>query len=66
MQIVTTGVLILALLPFVYYLLSLFCVLAYFRSTEGVRLKDTSATRLYYSHIRGIDINGAAFLDTTF
>ena len=34
MQIVTTAVLVLALLPFVYYLLSLFCVVGHFR---GVR-----------------------------
>jgi ceramide glucosyltransferase len=34
LQIVTTAVLVLALLPFVYYLLSLFCVVGHFR---GVR-----------------------------
>ncbi len=36
MQIVTTAVLVLALLPFVYYLLSLYCVIAYFRSARKV------------------------------
>ena len=34
MQIVTTAVLVLALLPFVYYLLSLYCVTAYFRGAR--------------------------------
>ena len=36
MQIVITAVLVLALLPFVYYLLSLFCVIGYFRGTWKV------------------------------
>jgi ceramide glucosyltransferase len=34
LQIVTTAVLVLALLPFVYYLLSLFCVVGYFRDVR--------------------------------
>ncbi|MGB8477202.1 MAG: bacteriohopanetetrol glucosamine biosynthesis glycosyltransferase HpnI [Candidatus Acidiferrum sp.] len=34
MQIVTTAVLVLALLPFVYYLLSLYCVISYFRGAR--------------------------------
>ncbi len=38
MLIVTTALLVLALLPFVYYLLSLYCVIAYFR---GVRKAAT-------------------------
>src|SRR5580700_12332919 len=32
--IVTSALLLLALLPFVYYLLSLYCVIAYFRGTR--------------------------------
>jgi ceramide glucosyltransferase len=34
LQIVTTAVLVVALLPFVYYLLSLFCVIGYFRDAR--------------------------------
>jgi len=34
LQIVITAVLVLAIAPFVYYLLSLFCVISYFRSTR--------------------------------
>jgi ceramide glucosyltransferase len=35
-QIVTASVLLLAVLPFVYYLLSLYCVIAYFRAARHV------------------------------
>jgi ceramide glucosyltransferase len=35
LQILTTAVLVLALLPFVYYLLSLYCVIAYFRGARN-------------------------------
>ena len=41
MRIVTTTVLILALLPFAYYLLSLFCVISYFRGVRGASRTKT-------------------------
>jgi len=57
LQIVITAVLVLALAPFVYYLLSLFCVISYFRGTRRA-LK----TRLPYmppasilKPVRGLD-----------
>ncbi len=37
MQIVIIAVLVLALLPFIYYLLSLYCVIAYFRGARKVQ-----------------------------
>ena len=42
MLIVTTALLALALLPFVYYLLSLYCVVAYFRDTRKALPTKTS------------------------
>jgi ceramide glucosyltransferase len=57
LQIVTTAVLVLALLPFVYYLLSLYCVIGYFRS-----LRKASAARVPFTPpasivkpVRGLD-----------
>jgi ceramide glucosyltransferase len=57
LQIVTTAVLVLALLPFVYYLLSLYCVVGYFRG-----LRKTSAAKVPFmppasivKPVRGLD-----------
>jgi ceramide glucosyltransferase len=41
LQIVTTAVLVLALLPFVYYFLSLFCVIEYFHGARKVSAAKT-------------------------
>jgi ceramide glucosyltransferase len=57
LRIVTTAVLVLALLPFVYYLLSLYCVIGYFRG-----LRKASAAKVPFmppasiiKPVRGLD-----------
>ncbi len=57
MLIVTTAVLVLALLPFIYYLLSLFCVIGYFRDvrkTAAVKMPFMPAASIL-KPVRGLD-----------
>ena len=57
MQIVIIAVLVLALLPFIYYLLSLYCVIAYFRGARKVRRPNVSFTppASILKPVRGLD-----------
>jgi ceramide glucosyltransferase len=56
-QIVTTAVLVLALLPFVYYLLSLYCVIGYFRRAQKALQPDPAFTppASILKPVRGLD-----------
>ncbi|MGC2888655.1 MAG: bacteriohopanetetrol glucosamine biosynthesis glycosyltransferase HpnI [Candidatus Acidiferrum sp.] len=57
MQIVIIAVLVLALLPFIYYLLSLYCVIAYFRGARKVRKPNVCFTppASILKPVRGLD-----------
>ncbi|MGC2465054.1 MAG: bacteriohopanetetrol glucosamine biosynthesis glycosyltransferase HpnI [Candidatus Acidiferrum sp.] len=57
MQIVIIAVLVLALLPFIYYLLSLYCVIAFFRGARKVRKPNISFTppASILKPVRGLD-----------
>ena len=57
MQIVIIAVLVLALLPFIYYLLSLYCVIAYFRGARKVQRPNVSFTppASILKPVRGLD-----------
>ncbi|MGB8459830.1 MAG: glycosyltransferase, partial [Candidatus Acidiferrum sp.] len=57
MQIVIIAVLVLALLPFIYYLLSLYCVIAYFRGARKVKRPNVSFTppASILKPVRGLD-----------
>jgi len=57
LQIVTTSVLVLALLPFVYYLLSLYCVIGYFRGVRNASPRSTSfmPPASILKPVRGVD-----------
>jgi ceramide glucosyltransferase len=57
LQIVTTAVLVLALLPFIYYLLSLFCVVGYFlgvRKASAAKMPFMPAASIV-KPVRGLD-----------